>query len=155
MKIVKLLLFLLIFQNTVAQLNTYSFEQVDTLPIKKPVIVFLHTDWCKYCKVMEQTTFKNSDVVKELNKNFYYISFDAEYKKPIKYQNVVFNYKSTGRKTGIHELAEALGKYKHQIKYPTTVVLNKKNEIVFQYPSMLRAKGFLKLLKELKKNEKI
>jgi len=138
-----------------AQLKMYTFEEVDTLSVKKPIIVFLHTNWCKYCRAMENTTFKDQTVVEELNKNYYFISFDAESKEPVTYQNAIFNYKSTGKKTGIHQLAEALGKYKHRVVYPTTVVLNTKNEIVFQRPSMLRAKGFIKLLNELKKHEKL
>jgi len=150
-----LFIILLISQLCFSQLKTYTFEEVDTLSVKKPMIVFLHTDWCKYCKAMENTTFKNQKVIEELNANYYFVSFNAESKQSIKYQNQIFNYKSTGKKTGIHELAEALGKYKHKVVYPTTTVLNVKNEIIFQHPSMLRAKGFLRLLGELKKHEKL
>ena len=154
-KKISLIALLLISQLTLAQLKTYGFEQIDSLGIKKPIVVFLHTDWCRACRVMEKETFANTAVIKELNDNFYFVSFDAESKLAIQYQNKIFKYKRLNKKSGIHELAEEFGKYKHQIKYPTTVILNAEHKIVFQHPSKLKAKGFLRLLKELKENEKI
>lgn len=139
------------------QLNTYTFEQVDSLllSVPKPIVVFLHTDWCTYCDAMENTTFKDKEVINKLNNNYYFVSFDAESKESIKFQNRIFSYKPSGRKTGVHELAEALGKYQNKLSYPTTVILNIKKEIVFQYPSMLRSKGFLRLLNAIQENEKL
>lgn len=152
-----IILFICLGQHLSAQLTTYTFEQVDSLSVSqpKPTVVFLHTEWCKYCEVMENTTFKNKELINRLNSNYYFISFDAESKESVKFQNRTFSYKPSGRKTGIHELAEALGRYQNKLSYPTTVVLNTKNEIVFQYPSMLRSKGFLRLLNAIQENEKL
>ena len=140
-----------------AQLNSYTFEQVDSLSVSvpKPIVVFLHTEWCKYCNAMENTTFKNKEVISRLNSNYYFVSFDAESKESVKFKNRIFSYKPSGRKTGVHELAEALGNYHNKLSYPTTVVLNFNKEIIFQYPSMLRSKGFLRLLNAIQENEKL
>ena len=137
-----------------AQLITRTFEEIDTLSIKKPLIVFLHTDWCKYCNVMEETTFKNKEVIEKLNSDYYFVSFDAESRKKVLFKNRIFIFKPTGRKTGIHELAETLGRYQNKLVYPTTVVLNTKHEIVYQRPSLLRPKNFIKLLKAIETHEK-
>ena len=150
-----IILILLSTQLCSAQLIIRTFEEVDTLSIKKPLIVFLHTDWCKYCRVMEETTFKNKEVIEKLNSDYYFVSFDAESTESVKFQNRIFIFKPTGRKTGIHELAEELGRYENRLVYPTTVVLNTKHEIVFQRPSMLRPKNFVKLLNAIEVHEKL
>jgi len=36
----------------------------------KHLLINFYADWCKYCKVMEKTTFQNEDVVSYMNRNF-------------------------------------------------------------------------------------
>jgi len=143
--------FILIFgiQCSWGQLKTYTFEEVDNLKEQKPIVVFLNADWCTYCKVMENTTFKNEKIISRLNDDFHFISFNGESKDAVTFQNQIFKYKSTGKNTGVHELAEALGTYKGKLLYPTTVILNTNKEIIFQYPYLLRPKAFLKVLREI------
>jgi thioredoxin-related protein len=142
---------LLLSEKSHAQLKTYQFEQIDSLQQveKRIVLVFIHTDWCKYCQAMRKTTFKNKDVIKLINEKFYFIDLDAEQKKSISFKGKKFKYKPNGTNIGIHELATELGTIGKQINYPTLCVLNEKNEIVFQYGGFLTAKELLKLLGKL------
>jgi thioredoxin-related protein len=135
-----------------AQLKTYSFEQIDSLQRNqnRKIIVFIHTDWCKYCQAMKNTTFKNKEVIKTLNENFYFITLNAEEKRTISFNSRKFVFKTNGNATGIHELANELATINNQATYPTICVLNAQNEIIFQESNYLPTKGFLKVLDQLK-----
>ena len=131
-----------------AQLKFHTFETLEQLVSidPKPMVIFIHTDWCKYCHKMEQFTFKNEEVLKLLNNNFYFVSLDAESKNPIRFRNHTFTYIPNGNRSGVHQLALELGKIKGQISYPTLTVLNEKYEIIFQHNSYLPPKKIIKTL---------
>lgn len=116
---------------------------------QKTVVVFLHTDWCNFCKAMQNATFKDKEVQKILNENFYFADLNGEEKAEIHFAGTVFKYQPTGIKTGYHELAASLGNIDGQVSYPTLVILNPKNEIIWQYNGFLTAAEMLKLLKKI------
>lgn len=116
---------------------------------QKNVVVFLHTDWCNYCKAMQNSTFQNKNVKKLLDENFYFTELNGEEKLAIKFAGTVFKYQPTGTKTGYHELAISLGTIDGQISYPTLVILNPKNELIFQYNGFMTAKEISEVLKKI------
>lgn len=89
---------------------------------------------------MEQTTFQNEKVIQLLNKKYYFLSFDGEQKESVVFKQHVFKYKPTGRNSGTHELATALGTIDGTLTYPAFVILNPQYEIVFQHNAFLNAK---------------
>ena len=134
-----------------AQLHSFSFEQLDSLQEvdKRPIAVFIHTDWCKYCNAMLNTTFNNEVVQNALNQSFYYVELNAESNDAIQFRNLVFKFKTTGKDVGIHELAERLAMLNGRINYPTMCFLNSDFEIVFQYTEYLDAEKMIEVLNEL------
>jgi len=135
-----------------AQFKHFSFEQLDSLQKieKRPVVVFLHTSWCKYCGTMKNTTFKNDEVIKLLKQKFYFVSLDIEEKKDIHFRGHTFRYKPTGNNTGVHELAGQLGTINGQLAYPSICFLNADYEIIHQQEGYMPAKKLLYILNQLK-----
>ena len=150
--LLSLICFLSVITQSFSQLNLMPFEQIDSLQKieKRNIIVFTHTDWCRYCQSMKSTTFKNMDVVNFINANFYFVSFDAEEKRKIYFNHSEFNFKPNGNNTGINELAIELGTQNNQINYPVLCILNNKNEIILQHTGFLNAKDLIFILRKLK-----
>lgn len=142
-------------QNIIAQLQVHSFESIENKMIiaPRPLVVFIHTDWCIYCKNMENTTFKNNDIIQQLNENFYFASLNGESRATIHFLNKSFRFQPNGNKTGVHQLARELATVNNQIGYPTLAILNHKYEIIFQQQSFISAKEFIKILNKLSKND--
>ena len=135
-----------------AQLLSVSFEEIDSLQRieKRKTIVFIQTDWCQFCHVMKNTTFKNEEIIKELNNTFYFVDFNAEEKRTVVFNKTTFEFKPTGNNSGTHELAIALGTINKQLNFPVLCVLNSENEIIFQHSGYLKPKELKLILAKLK-----
>ncbi|MBY0244139.1 MAG: thioredoxin family protein [Sphingobacteriaceae bacterium] len=138
-------------QTAAAQIKNYSFEQLDSLQSieKRNVMVFIHTHWCKYCQLMQNSTFKNQKIIQLINSRFYFISLDAEETRSLVFNKQVFKYQPTGKHTGSHQLAQQLASINQKTAYPTLCFLNPANEIIFQYPQYANAKDLEKILDAL------
>ena len=44
----------------------------------KMLVVDVYTDWCYWCKVMDQETYGNAAVIKKMNANFVAVKFNPE-----------------------------------------------------------------------------
>lgn len=147
-----ILVFFWAIPSSFAQLKSYSFEEAEQLSKEnpKPIVVFIHTSWCKYCKMMENSTFKNQEVIRLLNDNFYFVSFDAETKNAITFNNYSFKFKPTGQNIGIHELATALATIDNNVVYPTIAILDANFSILYQKQSYLKASTLFSILEKIK-----
>lgn len=136
-----------------AQLNLVQFEQIDSLQKveKRNVLVFIHTDWCKYCKVMQDKTFKNKEVIKVLNERFYFVDFDAEETRTIVFNQNDFNFVPNGNNSGVNKLSIELGSINGEISYPILCILNFKNEIIFQGNGFFNVKDLMNIFDNIKK----
>jgi thioredoxin-related protein len=150
-KLVLLSISILLLQAAFAQVKAVQFEQLDSLQAieEKPVVIFLHTSWCKYCGTMKNTSLKNKEIIQLLQDKFYFVSLDIEEKKPIHFQSHTFHYKPTGVNTGVHELAEQLGTINGSIAYPGLCILNTANEIIYQKEGYISAKELLVILNKV------
>lgn len=114
---------------------------------KKFFFLDIYTDWCGWCKKMDQSTFKDSSVVAYMNEHFFAVKMNAESKAPIAYIEVLYEYKMFNGK-GYNELAVNL--LSGKMSFPSFVVLSKKEVKVgtlvgFQKPTelLLALKGYV------------
>lgn len=100
-----------------------SIEQAEEACRKKPRKIFIdvYTDWCGWCKKMDQTTFRDSAVAAYAGKHFYAVKLNAEDRGNIIFRNRVYAYNASMRS---HDLAVAL--LNGQMSYPSLVFLDEK-----------------------------
>jgi len=134
-----------------AQIKTYKFEEIDSLYLtqKKPLVIFLYTEWCNICLAMENTTFQDEEIAELLNSEFYFVRLNAEEKKTIDFRDQSFNFNPNGTNIGIHELAYQLGNFNGEMIFPTITVLNTDNEIVLHENSFIKSSHLHQLLLRL------
>lgn len=129
------------------KINWISFEEAVKLNETTPKKIFIDvfTDWCGWCKRMDQTTFINSEVVEYMNENYYAVKLDAEMNDTIVFEGHTYlnDGGKNGRK-GTHQLAAAL--LQGRLSYPSYVFMNEKNQLLTVVPGYIDAKDFLPVL---------
>lgn len=104
----------------------HTIDQIEKLQAKNPeqskkVIVDVYTNWCRWCKVMDEKTFTDAALIKYLNDNYYMVKFNAEIKEELTFKGKKYAYKGNGRK-GFNSLAAELTQGK--LSYPSFVILD-------------------------------
>jgi thioredoxin-related protein len=90
---------------------------------KKPIIIDVYTSWCYYCKVMDNTTWRNDSVAAYLASNYYTVKINAENKEPYTWQGASYEYEP---KYKVNMLAvKLLG---GNMVYPSLVIIPVKGE---------------------------
>ena len=134
----RLLLFIFFFNFNFNEL--YSQSKVNWIELNnktrinnngKKIIIDLYTGWCGWCKVMDQKTFTNKEVINQINNNFLPIKFNAEYQNNVEFNNNIFKYVKSGRR-GINELAYYLTN--GNLSYPMTVFLDENYKLITLLP---------------------
>ena len=118
------------------KINWMSLEEALAAQTSQPrkIIMDVYTTWCGPCKMLDQNTFQNTDVVKYVNENYYAVKFNAEGKEVVKYKdleftNPQFDPNRQGRNAQ-HELAQAL----KITAYPTIVFFNENGDTLLPIP---------------------
>lgn len=129
------------------EIKWYTWEEAVKLNDKNPKKVFVdvYTEWCGWCKRMDNSTFKDSAVVAYLNENYYPVKFDAEQKEDVLFQGNTLKFDATAGRRGAHNLAIAL--LDGKMSYPSYVYLTSKFERITISPGYKEAKALMKELK--------
>jgi thioredoxin-related protein len=118
------------------QIKWYTIEEAQQLVKENPkkIYIDMYTDWCGWCKVMDQKTFTDADIIQKLNEDFYAVKFDAEGKEEVTFRDKTFKFVAQGNR-GYHELAAAL--MNGQMSYPTSVFLDENLNLISPLPGYL------------------
>lgn len=101
----------------------------------KNIFIFFYTDWCFYCKKMNNEVFSDAEVISYMNRNFISIKANPE----IDNSSVVI----MGRPTTVAQLVRACGVE----GYPGLVFWDKNQKPVTTIPGFIEKKVFLPVLK--------
>lgn len=128
-----LTLFALMGMGAMAQekIHWMSFEEAVERCATEPKMVFIdvYTDWCGWCKRMDQNTFSNPVIAKYMNEHFYAVKLDAETSDTITFQGKkYYGFVRPDGRNGSHGLARAL--LNGKLSYPSYVIMNEEMRIL-------------------------
>ena len=123
-----------------------TWEEAAAANDKKPKKIFVdvYTDWCGWCKKMDQTTFKDSAVVELMNKDFYAVKLNAEQKETIVWKGYEFKWVPNGR-GGSNELASII--LDKRMSFPSFVMLDSEYKTIAISPGYKLGDALIKELK--------
>ena len=129
---IALLLFVTCLSKSIAQdegVKWMTFEEAleAQKTEKRKILVDVYTEWCEWCKKMDQSTFKSPFIAKFLNEKFYPVKFDGETERDIEFRGRIYSFVRNGRQ-GYHELAVELTRAR--LSYPTIVFLDEDQEVI-------------------------
>ena len=133
----KLILIICVFLTLSGEAQDIKWVTFDELPNlsqqeAKPILVFIHSDWCRYCLMQEQNTFKDSVVVTNLNEHYYCVKLNAETDSTISFLNRDYSGNGTN-----HSLSWVLGAQDNQLLFPTTVILTPQYQLANRWVGYL------------------
>ena len=107
-----------------------TYEEVIAAQAKQPKKVFVdvYTNWCGWCKRMDQTTFRDPKIVKALNNEYYAVKLNAASDKSFSLNGKDMTYRQLARSF------KATG-------YPTTVYLNSDLSVIQSIPGYQKAES--------------
>lgn len=113
----------------------------------KPIFIDVYTDWCGWCKVMDNKTFSRPEVAQYMNSNFHSVKFNAEKAAPLTINGQQFEVVDAGRR-GIHTFAYAI--LNGQLSYPSYVILDNQMQRLAILKGFKEAEPFLQELQQIR-----
>ena len=134
------------------EVKWYNFEEGIKLANKKHkfVIVDIYTDWCGWCKRMDNETFRDPPLVSYLNENFVAIKLNAEGTDPIAFNGTIYTNPAPGKPRSTHQLAIALAG--SRLAYPTYIYLDSKGKTITATQGYSQPEDLLPLLRYIGSN---
>ncbi len=117
----------------IAKVKWYSVKKAQELNEKNPrkILIDVYTDWCGWCKKMDQNTFSHPEIAKYLNEKYYPVKFNAESTEPVVFNGQRFENKGEGRRA-THQLAIHL--LNGKMAYPSIAYLNEDYQLLSPVP---------------------
>ncbi len=124
----------------------YTIEEAFALAESQPrkMLIDVYTDWCSWCKVMDENTYGNQVIADYINSRYYAVKFNAEQKEDVVLMGTTYKYVPNGTK-GYNQLAAAL--LNGQLGYPSTVFLDETLKMIQPIQGYLQPKEFDEIIR--------
>ncbi len=100
----------------------------------RPVLVDVYTDWCTWCKRMDQDVYTRPAVREYLAQHFVMVKLNAEYSTPARYDGKQYTSRTLAERFRVNG-------------YPTTIFLRPDGNHIANVPGYVPADRFLLLLR--------
>lgn len=128
-----------------------DFNQLnDSLPNnKRPVFVYFYADWCKYCHLLENTTFADTAVIGILNRDYLAVKMNVETLDTIAFGGQVYTNQRANRPNPVHQIPLLLASRKNKpFSLPAMVFFTKDFVAQSRYFQYLGVKEMIKILRD-------
>ncbi|MCH8495930.1 MAG: thioredoxin fold domain-containing protein [Balneolales bacterium] len=99
----------------------------------KKILVNVYTNWCEYCKKMDQTVYRDSLILASMSEHYHSVRLNADSDSLI-----IFN----GKEISQYELAREMGIR----SYPTILFLDSDGDLILQINGYMPTGDFIKML---------
>lgn len=111
----------------------------------RKVYIDVYTPWCGWCKVMDQKTFTNPNVIKYINEHYYAVKFNAEQTDSVHFMGGHYGLEGRTNQFAVQLL-------RGQLSYPTTVIMEENFQNPQLIPGYQDVKNIEPILKYLAEN---
>lgn len=145
---------LIILFFTCLSISTFAQQNIKWLTIEEAValnetqpkkfFIDVYTDWCGWCKVMDQQTFQHPAIAAMINQYYHPVKLNAEQKNDIVIKGKTYKFVASGR-NGYNEFAAEI--LQGKLSYPTIVYLDEKLGMLSPVPGFMKPKDIEPILK--------
>ena len=133
-----------------ASVEWLTFEQLeDSLQVRpRKVFIDFYADWCAYCKKMDRVAFRDPEVVRKLNSEFYAVRMDVESTDTIAFDGRRYrNPEAAKKRRPVHEIPRLLASRKGKaFSLPAIVILDEDFRVETRYFEYLSPKKMREIL---------
>ncbi|MCS7036649.1 MAG: DUF255 domain-containing protein [Saprospiraceae bacterium] len=110
---------------------------------KRKIFIDFYTDWCGWCKRMDENTFSDTAVARYIGEKYYPVKFNAESSAEVAFQNKTYGLRR-GSDRSYHELAIEL--LNGRLGFPTLVFLDENLHVIQAIPGYREPDQLFKIL---------
>jgi len=135
------------------QIHWVGFDEAVRLNSQHPKKIFIdvYTQWCGWCKKMDQSTYTDPTVVQYINKYYYAVRLDAETADTFHFKDHKFFNTKPYTRGFANELASSL--LDDKLAYPTTVYMDENFSRLTYIQSYMGTNDLMPVLKYFAENK--